>query len=310
MSIDVLNDVFDPLVLENTVDALSVGRLVKEMNYSFHWLRGEDAYLVAPDGRRVHLETKGFVPVLRSGIGGEQYCAPCPARDDDEAMTQEEKLKKEVTSVQHMLTHRPKNPYCWVCSISKLTAKPARRMPVDDQRRSPSAFGQHVCVDHVILSRLSSRGMNGERAVLFIMDMYTRIADFVPVSDKTAEEAIRAIRYFLGDTPAGKIYSDNSKELIAAVKSTDAIHQTATPHRPQTNAFAERGIRTALEGARAALLQAGMPHRFWPIAVRHHAFASAIVEQSNGHPSPWFLHHGTVFEGWALPFGVRELDLL
>ena len=87
------------------------------------------------------------------------------------------------------------------------------------------------------------------------------------------------------------------------MKSTDAIHQTATPHRPQTNAFAERGIRTMLEGARAALLQAGMPHRYWPMAVRHHAFASAISEQTNGDPSPWFLMHGEQFEGWALPFG-------
>ena len=49
-------------------------------------------------------------------------------------------------------------------------------------------------------------------------------------------------------------YSDNSKELEVAAKELGVMRQTATPHRPQTNAFAERGIRTMLEGTRASLL--------------------------------------------------------
>ena len=132
-----------------------------------------------------------------------------------------------------------------------------------------------------------SRGLNGERAAVFIMDMFTRFTDLVPVADKTAEEALRAIRYFLGEHKDGRLYSDNSKELEVAAKELCVMHQAATPHRPQTNAFAERGIRTMLEGTRASLLQAGLLPRFWLIAGRHHAFATAIVGGSDGETSPW-----------------------
>ena len=37
------------------------------------------------------------------------------------------------------------------------------------------------------------------------MDMFTRFADLVPVADKTAEEAVRAIRYFLGEHKNGRL---------------------------------------------------------------------------------------------------------
>lgn len=67
-----------------------------------------------------------------------------------------------------------------------------------------------------------------------------------------------------------------------AAKGLGMMYQTATPHRPQTNAFAERGIRTMLEGTRASLLQAGLPPRFWLIAGHHHAFATAVVGGSDG----------------------------
>ena len=88
-----------------------------------------------------------------------------------------------------------------------------------------------------------------------------------------------------------------------AAKELGMLHQTATPHRPQTNAFAERGIWTMLEGTRASLLQAGLPPRFWPIAGRHHAFATAVAGGSDGEASPWMKLHGSDFDGWVLPFG-------
>ena len=79
-------------------------------------------------------------------------------------------------------------------------------MGPDDHRLRPEAFGDHVCVDHVILNREKSRGLNGERAAVFIMDMFPRFTDLVPVADKTAEEALRAIRYFLGEHKDRRLY--------------------------------------------------------------------------------------------------------
>ena len=167
----------------------------------------------------------------------------------------------------------------------------------DDHRLHPEAFGDHVCVDHVILNRAKSRGFNGERTAVFIMDMFTRFTDFVPVAEKTAEEAFRAIRSFLGEHKDGRLDSENSKELEVVAKELGVMHQTATSHKPQTNAFAERGIRTMLESTRASLVQAGLSPRFWPIAERHHAFATAIVGGSDRETSPRVKMHGSDFDG-------------
>ena len=76
-----------------------------------------------------------------------------------------------------------------------MTAKQARRLDPDDERRiDPSVFGAHICVDHIVLNNVNSIGMNGERAALFIMDMHTRFTDLVPVANKWAEEALKALR--------------------------------------------------------------------------------------------------------------------
>ena len=323
-----LDTTIDPLILDRTIDAISVGRLVLENGFSFHWPSGGDAYLVDKMGRRTPCETKGYVPVLRHDPGEpDLMCGPCAApgvenRPGDQEAGQEgggeqaeagnaadQDAEEEVIDgdgkipASHYLTHRPKRADCWACTLSKMTAKPARKVDPSERRLNPKAFGEHVCADHVVLHNAKSMGMNGERAALFIMDMFTRVPDLVPVKDKSAEETVRAIRYYMGDAALGRLYTDNSKELIAAGRELDTIHQTATPHRPQTNAFAERGIRTMLEGARTALLQAGLPPRFWPLAARHHSFATAICEQPNGDASPYFLKHSKDFEGWKLPFG-------
>ncbi len=319
--VSALDTTINPLILDKTVDAISVGRLVIEDGFSFHWPRGGQPYLVDRNGKRTDCETKGYVPILRHETEHEEIvCEPCAApgveeRDDDEGRDpgrtegevqsggpgnpeqEDEEIKGHGNiPVSHYLTHRPKRSDCWSCVLSKMTAKPARKIDPNERRLDPTVFGEHVCADHVILQNTKSMGMSGERAALFVMDMYTRVPDLIPVKDKSAGEAIRAIRHYMGESQIGRLYSDNSKELIAASKELDTVHQTATPHRPQTNAFAERGIRTMLEGARTALLQAGLPPRFWPLAARHHSFATAISEQSGGMPSPYFLKHGVEFD--------------
>ena len=291
-----LGTTIDLLVLDHTVEAISVGRLVLEGEFSFHWPNGESAYLVDKSGKKTVCETKGFVPVIKhlrdDGGDDETFCRPCALpgvgsaqNDEGEEQGEDERKDDDGIPVSHYLIHRPKKDDCWACQLAKMTAKPARRIDPRDRKLDPTVFGEHVCADHVILQNAKSMGMSGERAALFIMDMYTRLPDLVPLKDKSAEEATRAIKYYLGDAMLGRLYTDNSKELIAAGRELDAVHQTATPHRPQTNAFAERSIRTMLEGARTALLQAGLPPRFWPLAAKHHSFATAVSSHADGLPS-------------------------
>ena len=145
MEIQGLGTTVDPLVLDETVNAISVGRLVLDGEFSFHWPAGESAYLVDKDGHRTECQTKGYVPVIKHAWTQDvAECLPCaPPGDAEDADLPsdeqhdegaQERLKREASSPEHMATHRPKNPYCWVCGLSKMTAKPARRVPHDDRK--------------------------------------------------------------------------------------------------------------------------------------------------------------------------------
>ena len=344
-----MNEDIDPIVLDQTVNAVSVGRFVMEGGWSFHWENGQPAYFKDQHGKIIQCRTKGYVPVI-SGRAGEADAMPgineeeLPEGDHDEgpievghghgdpgdgaadeegqghdepeadagpddgedpedALTKDERLMREALTVEHSLTHRSKNPFCWVCGMAKMNAKQARRIGPENQTR-PSAFGEHVCADHVTgLDDEGSENVNDAEVGLFIIDLYTRWPKFDPMKSKSADNALRALRYFMGKDPLETLYTDCSRELATAAKDIANIHRTSTPYRPQSNGIVERAIRTMQDGARAALLQAGLPPRFWPMACAHQTFATAVSPQPNGDPSPYWLKYGNEFPGWKLPFG-------
>ena len=285
----------DPLMLDHTVDALSVGRLVLDESYSFHWPSGGPAYFTDKDGKIIECTTRGYVPVISSDFGetsampGVGVQADSPDADIPDSETKEQRLKREAQSPEHCLTHLPKNPYCWVCSMTKMTAKQARRLGPNEGDIRTEKFGDHVCADHVTGLDEQKERVDGNQAALFIIDLHSRFPCLAPVKDKSAESAVKAINHFMGNQTLDTFYSDNSRELEVAGRAVAKVHATSTPYRPQSNSIAERGIRTLLEATRAALVQAGMPCRFWPVAGSHASFAIAISEQTNGDPSPFEL---------------------
>jgi len=54
------------LLLKNTPPVLSVGRRIEE-GYSFIWRAGHKPYLKTPDGERIELEVRDYVPYLPDG---------------------------------------------------------------------------------------------------------------------------------------------------------------------------------------------------------------------------------------------------
>ncbi|CAN6687056.1 unnamed protein product [Malus baccata var. baccata] len=82
--------------------------------------------------------------------------------------------------------------------------------------------------------------------------------------------------------------SDNGGEYIASelsrfLQDRGIIHQTTCPHTPQQNGVAERKNRHILETARALLIGASVPKRFWPEAVTYAVYVinrmpSRVVE--------------------------------
>ena len=74
------------------------------------------------------------------------------------------------------------------------------------------------------------------------------------------------------------MYTDNSKEFIAAMKELKISHDTSTPYRPQTNGVAERAVRKVKEGTSAVLTQSGWAEIMWAEAMTCYCFLKNVVD--------------------------------
>ena len=79
-----------------------------------------------------------------------------------------------------------------------------------------------------------------------------------PAMTKQTDEVIYAMNDFLGGQKVSLWYSDAAPELHAACRTLGIRHDTADPHRHETNGVIERCNRTVIEGARTALYQANL----------------------------------------------------
>ena len=64
MDVSILGNAIDPIVLENTVDVLSLGRLVIDNGYDLHWTKEHGATLVIDGRKEIRCLIKGYVPML------------------------------------------------------------------------------------------------------------------------------------------------------------------------------------------------------------------------------------------------------
>ena len=114
----------------------------------------------------------------------------------------------------------------------------------------PVTFGDLITADHLVSIDEESLGSDGERFAFAMVDAATRWHACAP----SAGNAMNEFR------------SDNAPELIAAAKSLGWIRESSTPRASETNAIAERAVRTVVEGARTLLSQARLPPATWPHA--------------------------------------------
>ena len=333
MDVSILGNTIDPIVLENTVDVLSLGRLVIDNGYDFHWTKGHGATLIIDGGKEIKCPIKGYVPMLidadimgssaheapalpsRVTIDDEQYHVPVPEVElegdvevhglPDLDTAAKDKLVAEATSIRHMMTHRPKNPMCEICLRAKAFKSQARRKG-PAHRQAITEFGDIICADHFIVHREADMGVDGERCALLMMDVGTRITDVAPVKAKSASEAVVALKNFVGNHGVKSMYSDNAPELKAAGRTLVWPHATSTPYQPQSNSLIERQVGVIIQGTRASLLQSGLPHKMWPFASKHHAMATNMTVSASAPDglSPYERHMNEPFPGMMIPFGA------
>ena len=107
----------------------------------------------------------------------------------------------EALTLKHLMTHVPKTPGArHTCQRAKPQRKPCKRNahvgPV------PTAFGEQVTADHIITLDDEARGDEDERHALVVRDRATKWTQCFPVTQKTAEQTLAALRDFRGNGPA------------------------------------------------------------------------------------------------------------
>ncbi|MFM7979396.1 MAG: hypothetical protein ACKPKO_08785, partial [Candidatus Fonsibacter sp.] len=169
-------------------------------------------------------------------------------------------LKKEAHSLYHLLTHKPKNPYCESCR--RATMKESRQY-AGSYKSTATRWGELVTGDHIASTQDNMLGIQGSRDIMVIKDAYSGLKSSYPMPDKSAESTIIAIKHFQREREFARFYSDRSSEIEKDVKELRIPSNKSQPSVPQNNAVAERLVQDVLEGTRTALVRAGLPPCFW-----------------------------------------------
>ena len=125
-------------------------------------------------------ESKAGLPCDSEDIGSSVFgtlCTPCAPADApveveasdaapphvkagetvEEGSSKEERIRKEVVSVRHLLTHLPNNPLCPACQCGKLVkVHHRRRLPQED---GAVVLGDNCTVDTLFSKDTQSQGV-------------------------------------------------------------------------------------------------------------------------------------------------------
>ena len=88
------------------------------------------------------------------------------------------------------------------------------------------------------------------------------------------------VHYFFGEVKPRRIWTDSAPELIKACTDLGYLHDTCTPHRPQSNGVAERQVRKVKEGTRCMISQSGLHAIWWHYAMRCFCYLQNILERT------------------------------
>ena len=178
-------------------------------------------------------------------------------------------LRLEANSLQHLLTHKPKNLYCPICQVANAQQRRHLRGPMSGIHGAEQ-FGDYITADDSVFDRGGpDAGIENLRNRLVMLDVATTYLDCEPLENRDTDMTEMTLRCFAGDARAKRFYSDNDGGFIAASKRLHWRHDSSKPHDPQSNGLIESRVRLVKDGARFLLYQAGMPAMCWPWAVTY-----------------------------------------
>ena len=116
-------------------------------------------------------------------------------------------------------------------------------------------------------------------------DVFPCFLEWKALVERSTNQKLKALR-----TDNGGEYM--STEFQTYLKKERVRHELTVPKTPEQNGVAERMNRTLVEGVRAMLADARLPHRFWAEAL------STAVYLRNGSPA-MAVERMTPFEAWT-----------
>lgn len=212
------------------------------------------------------------------------------------------KARESALSLDHQLTHYPKNPTCDICNRARLYSRRIKaRRPIDEAVDLPKAeaFGQQLACDHLIVFK-SAKGRS-DHAVLIVQDCFSKVMNAYPTFSREASQLASHLKHFVGLKSSSYtiVKSDAANEILRAVIDNGWLPEPSVPGRFPHNAALEREIRTFQEVCRSVFLQAGFAARpqLWPHACSYVAVAmSAFIKPDDGE-TRWKAAFGEEFLG-------------
>jgi hypothetical protein len=225
-------------------------------------------------------------------------------------------LKKEATSIEHLLTHYPKNPYCFLCHIAKDTAMRVSHVKdgkSDDKIDPPKQAFEQLDTDDVILAKGSEHfgtGIGGVKTHHVIRDLYSGARMAYPMSKRDTEAHAKNFRHFVG-LRAGElavrtlIKMEEAQELEQAAHQVGFIPETSLPNRWPHNALLERDVREEKECCRVVHLQSGLPYEYHTYSYPYACLSMSFDRPSIADPekTQWEALTREKFDGKRLCFG-------
>ena len=266
------------------------------------------ASMALHDDRKVKCTNKAryaVKPEKVSAPAAEDQPQPETAEDEVEDVDGEAielRVKDRAMSLQHMMTHYPKNPHCPVCQRSKMQQAhcPDRsKRPGNGSLGDLKEFGDALTADHFDAKTEVDKGVGGETFGFVVHDCFTNYTDCFPLVSKHSNNNITALNDFTGGNIWAKsFHADGAPEIKSAVEWLGWPFDPATPGRPSTNGIAEGKVKRVLNGTRTTIYQSGLAERWWSYACRHFCLADNIYSGA------WEKRFNKKFGGPIIPFGA------
>ena len=128
-------------------------------------------------------------------IDGAVPPPPVPDEDTADAVAERKKirdLKAEAKTTRHQMNHKPANPYCDACNMTKL---PEKQHFKGSFTREVKKVGDIITADHLTGKKSAKKkdwvGCTGAKNAINIKDLYTKLKGCYSVKDKGHREVVR-----------------------------------------------------------------------------------------------------------------------